>query len=42
MSGCRALVQCREVLTATLDELAREVSTPGTRLNQLVTGAVGR
>ncbi|MFL5355438.1 AHH domain-containing protein, partial [Archangium sp.] len=42
MSGCRTVVQCRDFLKATLDELAREVSTPGTRLNQLVTGTAGR
>ncbi|MFY2558191.1 AHH domain-containing protein [Corallococcus terminator] len=37
-SGCRTMAQCREVLTAELGKLARQVSTPGTSLNKLVTG----
>lgn len=35
--GCRSISQCRKVLTNALRELAREIATPGTELNQLVT-----
>nr|BDT30345.1 AHH domain-containing protein [Myxococcus sp. MH1] len=34
---CRTVVACRESLTATLKELASEVSTQGTKLHRLVT-----
>jgi hypothetical protein len=37
MRGCRSIPQCREALTAELENLAVEILTPGTRLNQLVT-----
>jgi hypothetical protein len=37
METCRTMQQCREALTAELRRLAREISTPGTRLNTLVT-----
>jgi len=35
--GCRSMAQCREMLTRELDDLAQEIVTPGTELNQLVT-----
>jgi HNH/ENDO VII superfamily nuclease len=34
---CRSLLQCQRSLTAELERLAREISTPGSRLNRLVT-----
>jgi hypothetical protein len=34
---CRSVVACREALTGQLRKLAREIATPGTELNQLVT-----
>jgi hypothetical protein len=34
---CRTVTACRESLTAALKELAKEVTTKGTRLNKLVT-----
>ena len=34
---CRSVVDCREKLRETLKELAKEIATPGTELNQLVT-----
>jgi hypothetical protein len=34
---CRTMQQCREALTAELRDLAREIATPGTDLNRLVT-----
>lgn len=34
---CRSVPECRNALTVELRELAREVSTPGTRLNLLIT-----
>ncbi|WNG61869.1 hypothetical protein F0U59_49540 [Archangium gephyra] len=37
MQGCRSLAECRAALTRALDWLAREIATPGTELNQLVT-----
>jgi hypothetical protein len=37
MEGCSSLQQCRESLTHALRDLAVEISTPGTRLNKLVT-----
>lgn len=38
MQGCRNVQQCGEALTGALQRLGRLVSTPGTRLNKLVTG----
>ncbi|MCP3169277.1 AHH domain-containing protein [Myxococcus sp. QH3KD-4-1] len=40
MRHCRRIQQCRESLTAELTDLAREISTSGTKLNKLVTRAV--
>jgi len=37
MRGCRTVDQCRRSLRAILEKLRREVSTPGTELNLLVT-----
>jgi hypothetical protein len=34
---CRSVVECRANLTWALNELAKEIATPGTELNQLVT-----
>jgi hypothetical protein len=34
---CRTVVECREGLTRALKALAKEIATPGTELNQLVT-----
>jgi hypothetical protein len=34
---CRSVVECREALTGALKRLAKQISTPGTELNQLVT-----
>ncbi|MCP3142614.1 AHH domain-containing protein [Pyxidicoccus xibeiensis] len=34
---CRSMRQCREALTSELKRLARQISTPGTELNKLVT-----
>ncbi len=34
---CRTVVECRQALTGALRELARQIATPGTELNQLVT-----
>ncbi|NVJ04577.1 AHH domain-containing protein [Myxococcus sp. AM001] len=36
--GCRTMQQCREALTAELRDLAREIITPRSDLNRLVTG----
>ncbi len=36
-STCSGVPQCRDALTRALNRLAREVATPGTRLNMLVT-----
>ena len=36
-SGCRSINQCRAALIDALEELARQIATPGTELNQLVT-----
>jgi len=36
--GCRTMQQCREALTAELSRLGKEIATPGTELNKLVTG----
>jgi hypothetical protein len=35
--ACRSVVECREALTGQLRKLARQIATPGTELNQLVT-----
>ncbi|MFL5348170.1 MAG: AHH domain-containing protein [Hyalangium sp.] len=35
--GCRSVVECREALTSQLRQLAKQIATPGTELNQLVT-----
>ncbi|MCK8500887.1 AHH domain-containing protein [Myxococcus fulvus] len=35
---CRSMKQCREDLTAELGRLGKEIATPGTTLNKLVTG----
>ncbi|KFE60741.1 AHH domain-containing protein [Hyalangium minutum] len=35
--GCRSVLACREALTGRLRKLARQIATPGTELNQLVT-----
>ncbi|MDY7227607.1 AHH domain-containing protein [Hyalangium rubrum] len=35
--NCRSVVECREGLTRALKALAKEIATPGTELNQLVT-----
>ncbi len=34
---CRSVVECREALTEALRTLAKDIATPGTELNQLVT-----
>jgi hypothetical protein len=34
---CRSVVDCRERLTRALKALAKDIATPGTELNQLVT-----
>jgi len=39
---CRSVVECRETLTGALRKLARQIATPGTELNQLVTRATPR
>ena len=35
--ACRSVVACREALTGQLRKLAKQIATPGTELNQLVT-----
>jgi HNH/ENDO VII superfamily nuclease len=35
--ACRNVLECREVLTSRLRKLARQIATPGTDLNRLVT-----
>ncbi|MBN9687632.1 MULTISPECIES: AHH domain-containing protein [unclassified Corallococcus] len=42
METCRTVVQCRETLTNALRVLAKEASTQGTPLNQLLTSRKGR
>ena len=42
METCRTVVHCREVLTNALRVLAKEASTQGTPLNQLLTSRQGR
>jgi hypothetical protein len=39
---CRSVVECREALTGALRKLAKQIATPGTELNQLVTRATPR
>ncbi|MDY7232838.1 AHH domain-containing protein [Hyalangium rubrum] len=34
---CRSIVECRRALTGALQKLAKQIATPGTELNQLVT-----
>ncbi len=34
---CRSVVECRSALTGALQKLAKQIATPGTELNQLVT-----
>ncbi|WP_342742557.1 AHH domain-containing protein [Stigmatella erecta] len=41
-AACRSVVDCRAVLTAQLRRLAKQIATPGTELNQLVTQATPR
>jgi hypothetical protein len=35
--ACRSVVECRARLTGALKALAKQIATPGTELNQLVT-----
>ncbi|MFY0575780.1 AHH domain-containing protein [Cystobacter fuscus] len=42
MQGCRNAQQCHESLTGALQRLGRLISTPGTRLNKLVTEGASR
>jgi hypothetical protein len=35
--NCRSVVECRDELTRALKALSKEIATPGTELNQLVT-----
>lgn len=42
MQGCRNAQQCHEALTGALQRLGRLISTPGTRLNKLVTEGAPR
>jgi hypothetical protein len=37
LGNCRSIAECRTRLLPTLDDLARELATPGTELNQLIT-----
>jgi hypothetical protein len=39
---CRSIVECRTALVRALDDLAKEISTPGSELNQLVTQGSSR
>ncbi len=39
---CRSVVECKEALTGRLRKLAKQIATPGTELNQLVTRAKPR
>ncbi|WP_084736299.1 hypothetical protein [Cystobacter ferrugineus] len=34
---CRSIQECRAALTSELQRLGRRISTPGSRLNKLVT-----
>jgi hypothetical protein len=38
IGDCSSMQQCRKSLTEELKSLAQEISTPGSRLNKLVTG----
>jgi hypothetical protein len=40
--GCRGIAECRAALTKALNWLAKEIATPGTELNQLVTRGSSR
>ncbi|MDY7229297.1 AHH domain-containing protein [Hyalangium rubrum] len=40
--GCRSISECRATLIRELDDLAKEISTPGSELNQLVTQGKAR
>jgi hypothetical protein len=42
MQGCRNAAQCHEALTGALQRLGRLISTPGSRLNKLVTEGAPR
>jgi hypothetical protein len=42
LRGCRGVEQCRTFLTAELRKLAKQIDTPGTELNQLVTKGAAR
>ena len=42
LRGCRRVEQCQVALKARLRRLAREIDTPGTELNQLVTQGTAR
>jgi hypothetical protein len=37
LNGCKTLVACRAKLVGVLDEIARDVCTPGSQLNKLAT-----
>jgi hypothetical protein len=37
LGGCRSIAECRARLLPTLDDLAKQIATPGTELNRLVT-----
>ncbi|SEM24901.1 A nuclease family of the HNH/ENDO VII superfamily with conserved AHH [Stigmatella aurantiaca] len=37
LGGCRSIAECRARLLPALDDLAKQISTPGTELNRLVT-----
>jgi hypothetical protein len=37
LGDCSSIAECRPVLTRALDRLAKEIATPGTELNKLVT-----
>jgi hypothetical protein len=37
LDGCKTFVACRAKLVGTLDEIARDVCTPGSYLNKLAT-----
>ena len=36
-AACRSVMECRAALTGQLRKLARQIATPGTELNQLLT-----
>jgi hypothetical protein len=37
LGDCRSIAECRARLLPALDDLARDIATPGTELNRLVT-----